>query len=162
MEDCISHSALFLRSLIAARAAPGRGGRHVAGRAGGGGGNTAWIRVSVGEQPARGCPPLRGMCGGAPTASCLRFGDRMVLEGNLKCLPPPFPPARGAMGRDRRFVRHHLESRARGRVSAPHPPPFRAGAMGRGQGSAHVLGPCLWRCLLTVIKAVGKAISTLI
>lgn len=25
---------------------------------------------------------------GAPTASCLRFGDRMVLEGNLKCLPP--------------------------------------------------------------------------
>lgn len=88
MEDCISHSALFLRSLIAARAAPGRGGRHVAGRAGGGGGNTAWIRVSVGEQPARGCPPLRGMCGGAPTASCLRFGDRMVLEGNLKCLPP--------------------------------------------------------------------------
>lgn len=34
--------------------------------------------------------------------------------------------------------------------------------MGRGQGSAHVLRPCLWRCLLTAIKAVEEAFSTLI
>lgn len=45
------------------------------------------LRGELRELCARGCPPLRELCGGVPP----RFGDSAVLEGNLNPPTPPLP-----------------------------------------------------------------------
>lgn len=118
------------------------------------------LRGELRELCARGCPPLRELCGGVPP----RFGDSAVLEGNLNPPTPPLPLRHVVLWGESGAL-CGIIWRAEPGVECHHPPPpppLRAGAMGRGQGSAHVLGPCLWRCLLTAIKAVEEAFSTLI
>lgn len=118
------------------------------------------LRGELRELCARGCPPLRELCGGVPP----RFGDSAVLEGNLNPPTPPFPSGTWCCGERAALCAASSGEQSPGSsvTTPPSPPPLRAGAMGRGQGSAHVLGPCLWRCLLTAIKAVEEAFSTLI
>lgn len=118
------------------------------------------LRGELRELCARGCPPLRELCGGVPP----RFGDSAVLEGNLNPPTPPFPSGTWCCGERAALCAASSGEQSPGSsvTTPPPPPPLRAGAMGRGQGSAHVLRPCLWRCLLTAIKAVEEAFSTLI